>query len=71
MSLAFVVYGIAACASVSQCFGGRLGQVLQQIEKYVNYVCVMVFIMLHIMRWTHSGAVCAGDYLTTEQIEAG
>ena len=25
MSLAFVVYAIAACASISQCFGGKWG----------------------------------------------
>ena len=39
------------------------------IDKYISYVCILVFISIHITRWTHSGAVCAGDYLTEEQIE--
>ena len=63
---AFVVYALAACASVSQCFSGVWGRRLQMIDRYMGYLCILTFIGLHITRWTHSGAVCAGDYLTEE-----
>ena len=71
MFAAFVVYALAACASVSQCFSGVWGRRLQTIDKYCEYMCILMFIALHITRWTHSGAVCAGDYLTEAELEAG
>ena len=64
---AFIMYALAACASVSQCFSGIWGKRLQTIDNYMGYMCILTFIAIHITRWTHSGAVCAGDYLTEEQ----
>ena len=64
MFAAFVVYAVTALASVAQCFTGVWGTRLQFVNRYCEYVCILMFISLHIMRWTHSGAVCAGDYLT-------
>ena len=67
MFAAFIVYSLQAACSISQCFTGNVGKVLQQIEKYMAYVCIIMFIALHVTRMTHSGAVCAGDYLTAEE----
>ena len=64
MFVGFIVYSLQAVCSVSQCFTGKWGNRLQSIEKYMAYVCIMMFIALHVTRMTHSGAVCAGDYLT-------
>ena len=64
MFAAFVVYALQACCSVSQCFTGKWGTRLQTIDKYMAYICIMMFIALHVTRMTHSGAVCSGDYLT-------
>ena len=65
------VYGLSACSAFAFCFSGVWGRRLQIIDKYISYVGTLIFITLHITRWTHSGAVCAGDYLTEEQIESG
>ena len=64
MFAAVVVYSLAACSSVSQCFSGKWGQRLQICDRYIGYICIGMFIAIHIMRFTHSGAVCSGDYLT-------
>ena len=67
MFAAFVIYSIQAACSVSHFFTGKIGLALQKIENYMNNVCVLMFIGLHVTRLTHSGAVCAGDYLTDEE----
>ena len=54
MFAAFIVYTLAACSAVSQCFTGIWGQRVQTIDKYINYICIIMFIVLHIMRFTHT-----------------
>ena len=64
MTAAFFVYALQAACSVSHCFTGKWGARLQSMEKYMAYICIMMFIALHVTRMTHSGAVCSGDYLS-------
>ena len=69
MFVGFLVYTLAACSAVSQCFTGVWGSRLQRIDRYTNYICFLMFIAIHITRITHSGAVCAGDYLEEQGLD--
>ena len=65
--LGFSFYGIAAVSSLGYL---TLSPFLQSIsgftEKFSRLLTYLVFIAVHVMRLSHTGAVCSGDYLPAD-----
>ena len=65
--LGFVFYGLAATAS---CGYLTLSPFIQSIsgltEKISRMLTYLVFIAVHVMRLSHTGSVCSGDYLPAD-----
>ena len=68
--LGFLSYGLASLSSVGYFMSpGKLQRYLATTEKTSRYVTYAVFTAVHVMRLSHTGAVCSGDYLTAEDKE--
>jgi len=65
--LGFAFYGAAAVSSLGYL---TLSPTLQAIsgytEKLARGLTYLVFIAVHVMRLSHTGAVCSGDYLPAD-----
>ena len=65
--LGFIFYAAAATSSLGYL---TLSPTLQAIsgatEKLARALTYAVFIAVHVMRLSHTGAVCSGDYLPAE-----
>ena len=65
--LGFVLYCAGAAASLGylakSAFIQRFASALEKVSRLCAYT---VFIAVHVMRFSHTGAVCSGDYLPSE-----
>ena len=65
--LGFVFYVAAAVSSLGYLAkGGPILKYAAFLEKLSRMLSYTVFVAAHIMRFSHSGSVCSGDYLTPE-----
>ena len=65
--LGFVFYVAAAVSSLGYLAkGGPILQMASLLEKVSRLLSYTVFIAAHIMRFSHAGSVCSGDYLTAD-----
>ena len=63
----FVFYSLGAAASLGYLAkGGFIQQIAVFLEKVARASSYIVFIAVHVMRLSHTGAVCSGDYLPSE-----
>ena len=66
--IGFVFYTVAAVSSLGYLMkAGFLNTLSGYTEKIARLMTYTVFIIVHIMRLSHTGAVCAGDFLPAEQ----
>ena len=65
--LGFVFYGMAAVASLGYLtlspFIQSISGFTERLSRLLTYV---VFIAVHVMRFSHTGSVCSGDFLPSE-----
>ena len=65
--LGFLFYGLAAVASLGyltkSAYIQSISGFLEKLSRMLTYV---VFIAVHVMRMSHTGSVCSGDYLPVE-----
>ena len=62
--IGFLFYGIAAVSSLGYLTkSGPLNTCSAYTEKLARMLTYFVFIAVHVMRFSHTGSVCAGDYL--------
>ena len=62
--LGFVFYSAAAVSSLGYLTkAGFLNSLTAYTEKIARVLTYIVFITVHIMRLSHTGKVCSGDYL--------
>ena len=59
---AFLAYIFASLGSLGYCFQ-KAGQRFASLEVYSRYVIYLVFIASHVIRFSHEGRVCAGDFV--------
>ena len=65
--LGFALYSAAAISSLGYLAkSNALRMITVLLEKLSRLLAYCVFIAVHIMRLSHTGAVCAGDYLPPE-----
>ena len=62
--LGFLFYAIAAVASLGYLTRpGFINSIATLLEKTARILAYFVFIAVHVMRLSHTGRVCSGDYL--------
>ena len=62
--LGFFCYGLGAVCSLGYLTNlGFLRSMSVFMEKSMRYVTYSVFVCVHVMRMSHTGKVCSGDYL--------
>mmetsp|Transcript_34959 Transcript_34959/g.45998 ORF Transcript_34959/g.45998 Transcript_34959/m.45998 type:complete len:189 (+) Transcript_34959:30-596(+) len=62
--LGFIFYSVAAVASLGYLMkAGFINTFSGYLEKLARMLTYFVFIAVHVMRLSHTGKVCSGDYL--------
>ena len=65
--LGFFFYGLGTVSSLGYMTKqGRLQSFLNFTEKISRFATLAVFIAVHVMRLSHTGKVCSGDYLPAD-----
>ena len=65
--LGFIFYCAAAVSSLGYAAkGGAILKFASALEKISRMLSYSVFIIAHVMRLSHAGSVCSGDYLPSE-----
>ena len=68
LTLGFIFYTAAAVSSLGYLtLDARLQNFSAYTEKLSRILTYTVFIAVHVMRLSHTGSVCAGDYLPAEE----
>ena len=65
--IGFLFYTLGAVSSLG--YSAKTGIIQKYagwLEKLARFTTYTVFIAVHIMRFSHTGAVCSGDYLPAE-----
>ena len=64
ITMGFLFYSLAAIASLGYVQSNQFIQLFAgTIEKTARALTYFVFITVHVMRFSHTGRVCSGDYL--------